>query len=80
MKVKVLNIRFGKHLRTFREEHGWTQQDLADKLSMERTALSRIETGKSGVLLSTLLNWALVLGVEPQDMTPGTAFLKDCEL
>jgi putative transcriptional regulator len=33
-------------LKVLRAEHGWTQQDLADRLNVSRQAVNAIETGK----------------------------------
>ncbi len=32
-------------LRTLREEKGWTQEELAEKASVERSYLTKLETG-----------------------------------
>lgn len=36
---------FGKHIASLRKSKGWTAQKLADMLDIERTAMTRIETG-----------------------------------
>lgn len=33
-------------LRVLRAEHGWSQQDLADRLGVSRQSVNAIETGK----------------------------------
>ncbi|MEO7240683.1 MAG: helix-turn-helix transcriptional regulator [Sphingomicrobium sp.] len=33
-------------LRVLRAEHGWSQQDLADKLEVSRQSVNAIETGR----------------------------------
>ena len=37
--------RLGRVLRTLREEKGWTQNELAEKASIERSYLAQLETG-----------------------------------
>ncbi|WP_053802838.1 helix-turn-helix domain-containing protein [Streptomyces rimosus] len=38
--------RFGVRLRTLRDEHGWTQEELADRLGYSGTHISAIENGR----------------------------------
>ncbi len=38
--------KFGKFIKELREEKGWTQQDLADMIPIDRTAISKWELGK----------------------------------
>ncbi len=35
----------GQMLRMLREEKGWTQEELAEKASVERSYLAKLETG-----------------------------------
>ena len=37
--------RLSQMLRTLREEKGWTQEELAEKASVERSYLTKLETG-----------------------------------
>ncbi len=37
--------RLGRVLRTLREEKGWTQNELAEKASVDRSYLTQLETG-----------------------------------
>jgi putative transcriptional regulator len=34
------------HLRTLRAAHGWSQQDLAERLEVSRQSVNAIETGR----------------------------------
>ena len=49
-------------LRTLREEAGLTQQELANKMHTQKSAISRIENKSEDVRVSTLLRFAEVLG------------------
>ncbi len=54
-------------LRTLREKKGWTQEELAEKASVERSYLTKLETGdKVNPSLAVLkrLAKALRVGVE----------------
>ena|ERR1039458_6160937 len=52
--ITLINARIAKKL---------TQAELAKKLSMQQSAIARIESGKSNPSLNTLLSLAAVLGV-----------------
>lgn len=39
------NIKFGKAMRFYRKQHGWSQQELADELGVDRLTVSRWENG-----------------------------------
>ena len=47
-------IYIGKRIAILRSEHGMTQQELADKVSIKREHVSRIEAGKYSVGLDIL--------------------------
>jgi transcriptional regulator with XRE-family HTH domain len=38
--------KLGEHIRYYRQQLGWTQQQLADRLRVSRPVLSRWETGQ----------------------------------
>jgi transcriptional regulator with XRE-family HTH domain len=57
MKVKFL-IHYqtiGKNVRYLRNINGWTQEDLANKCSINREQVSRIENASRDYMYSTLL-------------------------
>ena len=49
-------------LRKQRQSKGLTQQQLADKVNMPRTMITKIESGKRNVTVSTLMDIARALG------------------
>jgi transcriptional regulator with XRE-family HTH domain len=51
---EVVQVRFGKRLRTLRKKHGWTQEALSYKLGLDRTYLSDIENGRMNVSIVNL--------------------------
>ena len=55
-------FKFGVLLKAARKEAGYTQQELADKLSTQKSAISRIENSSEDVKLSTLERFASALG------------------
>ena len=49
-------------LRTLREEAGLTQEELAEKMHTQKSAISRIENRAEDIRISTLIKFAAVLG------------------
>jgi len=52
----------GLRLRKFRKEKGFTQEELADKSGVERSAISKMELGQRMKLLDKLYSLTSVLG------------------
>jgi transcriptional regulator with XRE-family HTH domain len=55
----------GKRIRALRIEKGWSQQDLAYQIGMEKYNLSVIENGKSNPQVLTIARIASALEVQP---------------
>lgn len=53
-----------EQIKKIRKEKGFSQQDIADKLSMNRVQYNRIETGKSDPTMNVLQRIAGVLEIE----------------
>jgi transcriptional regulator with XRE-family HTH domain len=51
---KQTNKSVGKNIRAFRHQHGWSQEDIANRLGISIPAFSKIETGVTDVNLSRL--------------------------
>jgi transcriptional regulator with XRE-family HTH domain len=47
-------VRFGLRLKTLRQRRGWTQVEMAERLGIDRSYISDMETGKKNVCLPTL--------------------------
>jgi transcriptional regulator with XRE-family HTH domain len=62
LKEWTLGERFGANLLWFRRQAGLTQQELADRIGMKRTVLSKLERGLQVPRLDTILK--LVAGLE----------------
>ena len=58
----------GANLRKIRDEKGFSQQDLSNRCDVERAKISRIENATEDFLLSTLLELASALGINPADL------------
>src|SRR5471032_1323743 len=51
---KATNKSVGKSIRILRHQHGWSQEDIADRLGISIPAFSKIETGVTDINLSRL--------------------------
>jgi len=57
-------FKIGVLLKKAREEAGFTQEELAEKLNTRKSAISRIENHAEDIKLSTLRKFANALGKE----------------
>lgn len=55
--------RSGERIRQLRIHHGYTQEMLAQELSIDRSFLSHVETGKKGCSVDSLVQFASFFGV-----------------
>jgi transcriptional regulator with XRE-family HTH domain len=60
--------KFGKRLRTLREERGWSQEEFADRAGLHRTYVSAVERGVRNPTLSVLERLAKALGVSMAEL------------
>src|SRR3981081_1893363 len=51
---RTANKSIGKSIRAFRHQHGWSQEDVANRLGISIPAFSKIETGVTDINLSRL--------------------------
>lgn len=54
----------GDNVRKFRKQLGWSQEDLAQRCSVNAAKISRIENARSDYMHSTLLEVCNALGKE----------------
>lgn len=79
---KKTNKSVGKNIRALRHQHGWSQEDVANRLGISIPAFSKIETGVTDINLSRLEQIAnifdinvvniLALDNEEADMRPSS--------
>ena len=56
-------MHIGDRIRIKRNELGWSQRDLADKMGYNHSTITRIETGKIDISQSRVVQFSEVLGV-----------------
>lgn len=69
-KEKQDTTGFGERLRALRVAAGLTQQQLADRLKMRATNITRLENGGRTPSWDTVLRIAKALNAEPNDFLP----------
>lgn len=67
-KGKSDNSRIGKWLAEKREEKDLSQQYVADRLGVTRTAVHYWESGKRTIYAVNLIEYCKVLGVDPREI------------
>jgi len=54
----------GKQIRTFREKKGFSQDELAKIMEVNRSTISKVETGKFAITIDYLVKFAWFLDFE----------------
>ena len=60
--------KIGQQIRKIRKAHGFSQEELAEKVDISTTHMSHIETGNTKLSLSVLVDIATVLDVRTDDL------------
>jgi transcriptional regulator with XRE-family HTH domain len=60
--------KFGSNLKKIREEKGFSLRELSTKCDIDDSKISKIENGKFNIQLSTLIELAKGLGIEPKEL------------
>lgn len=50
-------MKFGSIMRACRERAGLSQEELAHRLNLDPSGISRMETGKQSIFLETAMEW-----------------------
>ena len=56
------------HVRRFRDQKGWTQEDLSDRAGIDRSYLARLEAQSLNISVNVLFALAKALEVEPEEL------------
>jgi transcriptional regulator with XRE-family HTH domain len=67
-------VRFGKNLARCRKRTELSQEDLADRASLHRTAVGHIERGTRLPRVDTLVKLAGALAISPAELLDGIAW------
>jgi transcriptional regulator with XRE-family HTH domain len=68
--VNDLVVQFGKMLRSKRESSGYSQEDFATLVGIERGNYGKMERGLVNIRLETLYKIAIALDCEFEDIMP----------
>ncbi|MGO4708959.1 helix-turn-helix transcriptional regulator [Chryseobacterium sp. 2TAF14] len=63
-----MNTSIGKRIRTYREERGFSQEELAEKLHISRSTYQRIENGETNSWINHIEKICTSLNVELDDI------------
>lgn len=63
-----LQRRLGENLRRYRQEHGLSQEKLADVLGVHRTYMGGVERGERNLTLKSVERIASTLSVDPVEL------------
>lgn len=79
MNKKSLNIEIGSRIKSARENMGWTQEELAEKIDLSTQFISTIERGVAGASLVTIVSLCEVLNVSSEWLLCGKQAIPDSE-
>lgn len=79
MDKKSLNIEIGSRIKSARENMGWTQEELAEKIDLSTQFISTIERGVAGASLGTIIRLCEVLNVSSEWLLCGKRAVPDSE-
>ena len=71
MSSSGIAAQFGTRLRLLRQEQGWTQVVMAEKVGIDRSYISDMERGKKNVCLPTLEILAQAFGITISQLLKG---------
>lgn len=66
LKSEILEsrVKIGSSIRAIRENRGWSQEQLAEKMNISRSTISKIESGKFNCSIDYLAKFASFLDFE----------------
>lgn len=68
MKEQVLFKKVARRIKQLREERGYSQQEFAGMLDYEKSNMSRLESGKVNIKLSTIYKIAKALDITMSEL------------
>jgi transcriptional regulator with XRE-family HTH domain len=72
----MVPVRIGQRIAGLRQQHGWTQESIGERLGISRVAVSHIEADISFPSERTLALFAGLFKMSPHDLVAGTTYPK----
>ncbi|WP_395049839.1 helix-turn-helix domain-containing protein [Flavobacterium sp.] len=63
-QIKDYRLMLGDKIRIIREKRGYSQEQLALKMNINRSTISKIENGKFGITVDYLVRFSIFLDYE----------------
>ena len=63
-QIKDYRLKLGDKIRIVREKKGYSQEQLAEKMEINRSTISKIENGKFGITVDYLVRFSIFLDYE----------------
>ena len=63
-QIKDYRLKLGEKIRIVREKRGYSQVQLAEKMDINRSTISKIENGKFGITVDYLVRFSIFLDYE----------------
>lgn len=63
-QIKNYRLKLGYKIRTVREKRGYSQEQLAEKMDINRSTISKIENGKFSISIDYLVKFSIFLDYE----------------
>jgi transcriptional regulator with XRE-family HTH domain len=60
-QIKNYRIKLGDKIRIVREKRGYSQEELAEIMDINRSTISKIENGKFGITVDYLVRFSIFL-------------------
>ena len=70
MAKSAARVRFGDRLRELRRAHGWSQEEFAARVGLDRSYVGGVERGERNVSFDNIQLLATALGVSPGELFP----------
>lgn len=62
--IKDYRLKLGDRIRQVREQRGYSQEQLAEKMNVNRSTISKIENGKFSITVDYLVRFSIFLEYE----------------